>query len=86
MLNYYRYILMNREFVVFWASLLSYITLIWQVLCSSCCNLKSRLPYMDNKEARVCVPCHQILEGKRYNPTPVSKHQFYSNVFSILIP
>lgn len=45
-----------------------YITLHCQVLCSSCCNLKSRLPYMDNKEARVCVPCHQILEGKPLQP------------------
>lgn len=38
-----------------------------KVLCSSCCNLKSRLPYMDNKEARVCVPCHQILEAAVYS-------------------
>lgn len=46
----------------------------WQVLCSACCNLKSRLPYMDNKEARVCVPCHQILEGNQQQPYTGLKH------------
>ncbi|XP_061192554.1 zinc finger FYVE domain-containing protein 9-like isoform X1 [Saccostrea echinata] len=38
-----------------------------KVYCSTCCNLKSRLPYMDNKEARVCVPCHQMIEADLCN-------------------
>ncbi|CAG5119835.1 unnamed protein product, partial [Candidula unifasciata] len=29
-----------------------------KVLCAVCCNQKAVLPYMDNKEARVCVECH----------------------------
>lgn len=30
-----------------------------KVFCSACCSLKSRLQYMDNKEARVCVECNR---------------------------
>ncbi|XP_063409348.1 uncharacterized protein LOC134692743 isoform X3 [Mytilus trossulus] len=30
-----------------------------KVFCSACCSLKSRLPYMENKEARVCVECNR---------------------------
>lgn len=32
-----------------------------KVFCSTCCNLKSRLAYQDNKEGRVCIACHQLL-------------------------
>ncbi|XP_063229929.1 zinc finger FYVE domain-containing protein 9 [Bacillus rossius redtenbacheri] len=32
-----------------------------KVLCSKCCNLKSRLEYLDNAEARVCQPCFEVL-------------------------
>uniref|UniRef100_A0A671LNA4 Zinc finger FYVE domain-containing protein 9-like n=1 Tax=Sinocyclocheilus anshuiensis TaxID=1608454 RepID=A0A671LNA4_9TELE len=32
-----------------------------QVFCAACCSLKSRLMYMDRKEARVCVTCHRAL-------------------------
>ena len=36
-----------------------------QALCSSCCNMKFLLPYMDNKEGRVCqVCCNALLRGK----------------------
>uniref|UniRef100_A0A672QHP7 Zinc finger FYVE-type containing 9 n=1 Tax=Sinocyclocheilus grahami TaxID=75366 RepID=A0A672QHP7_SINGR len=30
-----------------------------KVFCAACCSLKSRLMYMDRKEARVCVTCHR---------------------------
>lgn len=33
-----------------------------KVLCSTCCSDKACLPYMSNKEARVCKPCKSILE------------------------
>uniref|UniRef100_A0A8C2DV92 Zinc finger, FYVE domain containing 9a n=1 Tax=Cyprinus carpio TaxID=7962 RepID=A0A8C2DV92_CYPCA len=32
-----------------------------KVFCAACCSLKSRLMYMDRKEARVCVTCHHAL-------------------------
>ncbi|OTF70583.1 DUF340, FYVE, and SARA domain-containing protein [Euroglyphus maynei] len=32
-----------------------------KVLCSQCCNFKARLPYLDDKEARVCQLCYAIL-------------------------
>jgi len=41
----------------------------FQVFCSTCCNMKSRLPYMKNQEVRVCVLCHsELLQGKQNNP------------------
>ncbi|XP_070564387.1 zinc finger FYVE domain-containing protein 16-like isoform X2 [Ptychodera flava] len=33
-----------------------------KVFCSTCCNTKFKLKYMDNKEARVCVSCNSILQ------------------------
>ena len=37
-----------------------------QALCSSCCNMKFLLPYMDNKEGRVCqVCCNALLRGNQ---------------------
>uniref|UniRef100_A0A674A4H0 Zinc finger FYVE-type containing 9 n=1 Tax=Salmo trutta TaxID=8032 RepID=A0A674A4H0_SALTR len=32
-----------------------------KVFCAACCNLRSRLIYMDRKEARVCITCHSAL-------------------------
>ncbi|XP_023225349.1 protein PFC0760c-like [Centruroides sculpturatus] len=32
-----------------------------EVLCSQCCNQKTRLPHLDNKEARVCQHCLAVL-------------------------
>ncbi|MFT7818986.1 zinc finger FYVE domain-containing protein 9 [Arapaima gigas] len=32
-----------------------------KVFCTACCSLKSRLTYMDRKEARVCITCHAAL-------------------------
>lgn len=32
-----------------------------KVLCSQCCNQKTRLPHLDNKEARVCQHCLAVL-------------------------
>lgn len=32
-----------------------------KVLCSACCNQKAFLPFLDNKEARVCIECHLLL-------------------------
>eukprot|EP00058_Branchiostoma_floridae_P021399 XP_002606889.1 hypothetical protein BRAFLDRAFT_91658 [Branchiostoma floridae] len=33
-----------------------------KVLCSACCSQKARLAYMDNKSARVCSTCYNILQ------------------------
>ncbi|XP_052774199.1 LOW QUALITY PROTEIN: zinc finger FYVE domain-containing protein 9-like [Mya arenaria] len=33
-----------------------------KVFCSLCCNMKNKLPYMKNQEARVCVMCHSELQ------------------------
>ncbi|XP_019631394.1 PREDICTED: uncharacterized protein LOC109475234 [Branchiostoma belcheri] len=33
-----------------------------KVLCSACCGQKARLAYMDNKSARVCSTCYNILQ------------------------
>lgn len=33
-----------------------------RVLCSACCSNRARLEYMECKEARVCLPCLQILQ------------------------
>ncbi|XP_043119704.1 zinc finger FYVE domain-containing protein 9 isoform X1 [Puntigrus tetrazona] len=37
-----------------------------KVFCAACCSLKSRLMYMDRKEARVCVTCHRALMNDPY--------------------
>ncbi|XP_041359880.1 zinc finger FYVE domain-containing protein 16-like isoform X2 [Gigantopelta aegis] len=34
-----------------------------KVFCSSCCNTKSHLFYLDMKEARVCQSCYQMLHS-----------------------
>uniref|UniRef100_T1J9R9 FYVE-type domain-containing protein n=1 Tax=Strigamia maritima TaxID=126957 RepID=T1J9R9_STRMM len=33
-----------------------------QVLCSQCCGAKAKLPFMENREARVCSQCHLQLK------------------------
>ncbi|XP_029639814.1 uncharacterized protein LOC115214902 isoform X2 [Octopus sinensis] len=32
-----------------------------KVFCSACCSMKTKLQYMENKEARVCLACHQLI-------------------------
>ncbi|RWS07751.1 zinc finger FYVE domain-containing protein 16-like protein [Dinothrombium tinctorium] len=34
-----------------------------KVLCSQCCNSKAKLPYLSNKEARVCSVCLPLLSN-----------------------
>jgi MAD (mothers against decapentaplegic) interacting protein len=43
-----------------------------KIFCSDCCKHKARLLYMDNKEARVCNNCHQLIEYTLSNPSDVS--------------
>lgn len=33
-----------------------------KIFCGDCCRLKAKLLYMDNKEARVCNDCYEIIE------------------------
>lgn len=33
-----------------------------KIFCGDCCRLKAKLLYLNNKEARVCNNCHQLLE------------------------
>ena len=41
--------------------------IVFQALCSSCCNMKFLLPYMNNKEGRVCqICCNALLRGKLF--------------------
>ncbi|RUS73079.1 hypothetical protein EGW08_019160 [Elysia chlorotica] len=40
-----------------------------KVLCSTCCSQKALLPFLDNKEARVCVECNmQLAQELRAGP------------------
>ncbi|KAK3108885.1 hypothetical protein FSP39_017895 [Pinctada imbricata] len=49
-----------------------------KVFCSTCCNMKSKLQYMENKEARVCHPCHQTMTiGSQRKSEP--KHVMFSD-------
>ena len=43
------------------SDILSSLCIMIQVLCSTCCSQKAYLPFLDNKEARVCVECHMLL-------------------------
>ncbi|KAG5286898.1 hypothetical protein AALO_G00020130 [Alosa alosa] len=36
-----------------------------KVFCAACCSLKSKLMYMDRREARVCVTCYSTLMNSR---------------------
>uniref|UniRef100_A0A674A6F9 Zinc finger FYVE-type containing 9 n=1 Tax=Salmo trutta TaxID=8032 RepID=A0A674A6F9_SALTR len=61
-----------------------------KVFCAACCNLRSRLIYMDRKEARVCITCHSALlsahswEGMcgvcNQNPNPNNSAQYCSTI------
>lgn len=33
-----------------------------RVLCSACCSSRARLEYMECRDARVCLPCLQVLQ------------------------
>lgn len=33
-----------------------------RVLCSTCCSSRANLEYMESKDARVCLPCLQVLK------------------------
>ncbi len=47
-----------------------------QVFCAACCSLKSRLMYMDRKEARVCVTCHRALMNGEWYETHKNSYTF----------
>lgn len=34
-----------------------------RVLCAACCHDRAPLPYMDNKEARVCASCLALINA-----------------------
>ncbi|XP_060082320.1 zinc finger FYVE domain-containing protein 9-like [Ylistrum balloti] len=57
-----------------------------KVFCSTCCNLRSRLEYMENKEARVCLSCHQqlaiaeITSGTGRSPNPNNPSEYCSTI------
>uniref|UniRef100_A0A3P8XUD2 Zinc finger FYVE domain-containing protein n=1 Tax=Esox lucius TaxID=8010 RepID=A0A3P8XUD2_ESOLU len=61
-----------------------------KVFCAVCCSLKSRLGYMDRKEARVCVTCHSTLltahswEGGVSSPNPNNPADYCSTVPPLL--
>lgn len=38
-----------------------------KIFCGDCCRLKAKLLYLDNKEARVCRNCHQLIENTLYD-------------------
>lgn len=61
-----------------------------KVFCAACCSLKSRLMYMDRKEARVCVTCHCALinaqtwentgSGCNQSPNPNNPAEYCSTI------
>lgn len=61
-----------------------------KVFCAACCSLKSRLMYMDRKEARVCVTCHHALMnaqawentggGCNQSPNPNNPSEYCSTI------
>ncbi|KAK6302235.1 hypothetical protein J4Q44_G00265900 [Coregonus suidteri] len=61
-----------------------------KVFCAACCNRRSRLLYMDRKEARVCNTCHAALlsahsregtcGGSNQSPNPNNPAEFCSTV------
>uniref|UniRef100_A0A671RVU2 Zinc finger FYVE domain-containing protein 9-like n=1 Tax=Sinocyclocheilus anshuiensis TaxID=1608454 RepID=A0A671RVU2_9TELE len=61
-----------------------------KVFCAACCSLKSRLMYMDRKEARVCVTCHRALMnaqawenmggGGNQSPNPNNPSEYCSTI------
>ncbi|XP_077078046.1 zinc finger FYVE domain-containing protein 9 isoform X1 [Siphateles boraxobius] len=61
-----------------------------KVFCAACCSLKSRLMYMDRKEARVCVTCHRAIMnaqawenmggGGNLSPNPNNPAEYCSTI------
>ncbi|XP_071232928.1 zinc finger FYVE domain-containing protein 9-like isoform X1 [Salvelinus alpinus] len=61
-----------------------------KVFCAACCSLRSRLIYMDRKEARVCITCHSALlsahswggmcGGSNQSPNPNNPAQYCSTI------
>uniref|UniRef100_A0A4W5K7E7 Zinc finger, FYVE domain containing 9a n=1 Tax=Hucho hucho TaxID=62062 RepID=A0A4W5K7E7_9TELE len=61
-----------------------------KVFCAACCSLRSRLIYMDRKEARVCITCHSALltahsregmcDGSNQNPNPNNPAEYCSTI------
>ncbi|XP_036410232.1 zinc finger FYVE domain-containing protein 9 isoform X1 [Megalops cyprinoides] len=61
-----------------------------KVFCAACCSLKSRLMYMDRKEARVCITCHSALmnaqswenmvSGCNQSPNPNNPAEYCSTI------
>ncbi|KAH9491704.1 Zinc finger FYVE domain-containing protein 9 [Bulinus truncatus] len=56
-----------------------------KVLCSTCCNQKALLPYLENKEARVCVECYEQLTtaipgANPRSPNPNNPNEYCSKV------
>uniref|UniRef100_A0AAZ3QUZ0 FYVE-type domain-containing protein n=1 Tax=Oncorhynchus tshawytscha TaxID=74940 RepID=A0AAZ3QUZ0_ONCTS len=61
-----------------------------KVFCAACCSLRSRLIYMDRKEARVCITCHSALlsghswegmcGGSNQSPNPNDPAQYCSTI------
>ncbi|KAG9509861.1 Zinc finger FYVE domain-containing protein 9 [Fragariocoptes setiger] len=53
------------------------------IFCSSCCDQKEKLPYMDNKEARVCHGCllmlNLLLSSSTQSESVTSPNQTESN-------
>lgn len=55
-----------------------------KIFCGDCCRLKARLLYLDNKEARVCNNCHQLIEftlanGPNIDPIAIIQQLEVSN-------
>ncbi|XP_055886956.1 zinc finger FYVE domain-containing protein 9-like isoform X2 [Biomphalaria glabrata] len=50
-----------------------------KVLCSTCCSQKALLPYMENKEARVCVECHLQLTSGSHRRSGEPKQVMFSD-------
>uniref|UniRef100_A0A674CNG2 Zinc finger, FYVE domain containing 9a n=1 Tax=Salmo trutta TaxID=8032 RepID=A0A674CNG2_SALTR len=60
------------------------------VFCAACCSLRSRLIYMDRKEARVCITCHSALlsarsregmcDGSNQSPNPNNPAEYCSTI------
>ncbi|CAB3361725.1 Hypothetical predicted protein [Cloeon dipterum] len=44
-----------------------------KVLCSRCCNSKSKLKYLDNREDRVCQSCYPILKAAEDEESPTTR-------------
>ncbi|KAK6311241.1 hypothetical protein J4Q44_G00192960 [Coregonus suidteri] len=61
-----------------------------KVFCAACCSLRSRLIYMDRKEARVCITCHSALlsahswegtcGGSNQSPNPNNPAEYCSTI------